>query len=164
MNKKEKIFNASTIFIVIILILTYIFNLNFGINKSNSAPKGVYLYLKPEDLKKGDYIVFDIDKKWKNLTMFRNLKNIKVRFLKEIVAENGDNLEIRNNHLYVNGEDYGEYMDKIEKADLKIENGEYWVLSKEKNSLDSRYFGSVPKEKIEKKAKLIYGFNRKKIN
>ena len=65
-------------------------------------------------------------------------------------------MEIRNNHLFVNGEDYGEYTKGIQKAELKISKNGYWVLSKEKYSLDSRYFGEIKKENILKKVKLVY--------
>jgi len=80
--------------------------------------------------------------------------------MKKIIADHTDKLEIKDNHLYVNDEDYGEYVKSLPKADIKINRGEYWVLSKEKNSLDSRYFGSIKESEIEKKAKLIYEFKR----
>lgn len=144
--------------IILILILFYIFNLNFGINRTKSLPLGIYMYLKPDNIKKGDIVVFDVPDKWKTLTMFKNVRNIKVRFLKKIAADSKDKIEIKDNHLYVNNEDYGEYVREIEKADLKISEEGFWVLSKEKNSLDSRYFGEIKKDQIEKKATLIYEF------
>ena len=79
--------------------------------------------------------------------------------MKRIVADSKDKIEIIDNSLYVNGEDYGKYIEELPRADIKINEGEYWVLSKKKNSLDSRYFGSIKESEIEKKAKLIYAFN-----
>ena len=160
---KDKKINVIATIIISSLILFYIFNLNFGINRTKSLPLGIYMYSNSNNLKKGDIVVFNISDKWKNLTVLRNIKNVKIRFMKQIAADSNDKLEIRNNHLYVNGEDYGEYVNGIEKADLKISKGKFWVLSKEKNSLDSRYYGEISKDQIEKKAKLIYEFKRKNV-
>jgi signal peptidase I len=155
----SKKFYGISFSILVFLGIVYIFNMNFGINYTDSVQRGIYMYEKAKNIKKGDIIIFDVDEKWKRISVLRNIKNLKVRFMKRIVADSKDKLEIIDNSLYVNGEDYGKYIEKLPRADIKINEGEYWVLSKKKNSLDSRYFGSIKESEIEKKAKLIYAFN-----
>ena len=141
------------LFVVIVtsyLILTKL----FWFNISPSIPLGIYREIKIDRINKGDIVVFKMDE---NFEKYSSTKNILTA--KKIVATYKDKLEIQNNHLFVNGEDYGEYIKGIERADLKLSKDGYWVLSKEKYSLDSRYFGEIKKKDILKKVELVYKVN-----
>lgn len=141
------------LFVVIVtsyLILTKL----FWFNISPSIPLGIYREIKIDRINKGDIVVFKMDE---NFEKYSSTKNILTA--KKIVATYNDKLEIQNNHLFVNGEDYGEYIKGIERADLKLSKDGYWVLSKEKYSLDSRYFGEIKKKDILKKVELVYKVN-----
>ena len=50
---------------------------------------------------------------------------------------------------------------KLPRIKIKVEKGYFLALTREKLSYDSRYFGQVRLEKIEKKAKLVYRFKEK---
>ena len=50
---------------------------------------------------------------------------------------------------------------ELPKIKIKVEKGYFLALTKEKLSYDSRYFGQVRLEKIEKKARLVYRFKEK---
>ena len=156
--KYEKAINKGLLvfwilFVVIVtsyLILTKL----FWFNISPSIPLGIYREIKIDRINKGDIVVFKMDE---NFEKYSSTKNILTA--KKIVATYNDKLEIQNNHLFVNGEDYGEYIKGIERADLKLSKDGYWVLSKEKYSLDSRYFGEIKKKDILKKVELVYKVN-----
>ena len=66
--------------------------------------------------------------------------------------------------LYVDGENYGRILEKdlenrkLPSIEIKMDKGNFLALTKKKLSYDSRYFGQVNLDKIEKKAKLVYEF------
>lgn len=158
LKHKKKINKGLLVFwiLFVIIVTSYlIFTKLFWFNISPSIPLGIYKEIKIESINKGDIVVFRMDE---NFEKFSSTKNIPTA--KKVVAIYGDKLEEKNNHLYVNGEDYGEYISGIPKAKLNISKDGYWVLSKEKYSLDSRYFGEVKKKDILKKVKLVYKVNR----
>ena len=79
--------------------------------------------------------------------------------VKPVVAFYEDKVEIKDNRIYVNGEDYGEIFSKILSTfNGKIQKDEILTLSKVKGTFDGRYYGAIKKSKIEKKARLIYEF------
>ncbi|MED1287589.1 signal peptidase I [Bacillus mycoides] len=100
--------------------------------------------------------------------------NDKNHLIKRIIGLPGDNIEYKNDILYVNGNSYQEkYLDFSQKKDdqdlitsdfnLKnltekqvVPSGHFFVLGdNRKNSKDSRSFGFVPEEKILGKAEYI---------
>ena len=50
---------------------------------------------------------------------------------------------------------------KLPEIEIKVEKGYFLALTNKNLSYDSRYFGQVRLEKIEKKAKLVYRFKEK---
>ncbi|AMD95940.1 signal peptidase I [Leptotrichia sp. oral taxon 847] len=154
---KKKVNKGLLIFwiLFVLVVISYLlFTQLFWVNVSPSIPLGIYREIKFKDVKKGDIVVFKMDENFEKYSSTKNIKNILT--VKKIVAVYGDKLEVQNNHLFVNGEDYGEYIKGIERAKLNISKDGYWVLSKEKYSLDSRYFGEIKKKDILKKVKLVY--------
>lgn len=150
----NKVLLAFWILFVAIVTSYLILTKLFWFNISPSIPLGIYREIKIDRINNGDIVVFKMDE---NFEKYSSTKNILTA--KKIVATYNDKLEIQNNHLFVNGEDYGEYIKGIERADLKLSKDGYWVLSKEKYSLDSRYFGEIKKKDILKKVELVYKVN-----
>lgn len=81
--------------------------------------------------------------------------------VKRVVAVPGDTVEIKNNKLYINGvEDTSTFSldadySRSEGLKITVPENEYFVLGDNRNvSVDSRYFGTVPKEYI--KSKVIW--------
>lgn len=161
LKHKKKINKGLLVFwiLFVIIITSYlIFTKLFWFNISPSIPLGIYREIKIDNINKGDIVVFKMDENFEKYSSTKNMKNILAA--KEVVAVYNDKLEVQNDHLFVNGEDYGEYIKGIKRAELKISKDGYWVLSKEKYSLDSRYFGEIKKKDILKKVKLVYRVNR----
>ena len=143
-----------------IITITYLIFVNiFWINISPSIPIGIYREVKKDKIVKGDIVVFKMNPEFEK---YSSTKNMNILSAKTVVAVYGDKLEEKNNHIFVNGEDYGEYVSGIEKAKLEISKNGYWVLSKEKFSLDSRYYGEIKKNEILKKVKIVYEIKTKK--
>lgn len=139
----------------------------FVLNLSPSMEKGIYLLKKIDELKKGDVVVLNIPLNIKETLYSRGYlpKNIKT-LLKEVVAIEGDYVEVVHNKFYVNGEFKGDIARKDPKGRelvSHVENGvlksdEIFLLGRGENSFDSRYFGVVKKSEILKKTILIKEF------
>lgn len=110
--------------------------------------RAVYLLHPPA---RGDIVIL------KNPRDYREGKHL----VKRVVGIPGDQVEIRSNRLYVNGELYehptawapvpaGEY------GPLTVPDGHYFVLGDNRgNSLDSRYFGLVPGHLVKGRAEFV---------
>ena len=156
--------------ILFIIQFTIIFSLiyfkcNYVINVTPSLPLGIYILEKVRDLKQGDIVLFDIDEEAKQMMYERGYipaKNTKL--LKTIGALENNKINVVDSILYVDGENYGRILEKdlenrkLPSIEIKMDKGNFLALTKKKLSYDSRYFGQVNLDKIEKKAKLVYEF------
>ena len=143
---------------IIFFILIKLFFTFFTINTSNSIQPGIYKYIKNKNIKMGDIITFRQDPKYEVF-----LKNIapEALYIKKIAATDKDKVYIQNYHIYVNETDYGviyNYEFLPHKVKLPLSKDCYLVLSTHDKSFDSRYYGEICKDKILKKARLIYEF------
>ena len=153
--------------LVLISGLIY-FKSNYVINVTPSLPLGIYRLKKPNNLKTGDVVLFDIDMDVKKTMAERGyIPDKKTKLLKTIGAFENNKIEIINNVLYVDRENYGEILaydplgKKLPQIEIKVEKGYFLALTKQNLSFDSRYFGQVELERIEKKAELVYEFKDK---
>ncbi len=84
--------------------------------------------------------------------------------IKRVIGLPGEEIEYKDNQLYVNGkkirENYGSQ--ETEDFKVKVKKNSYFVLGDNRtNSLDSRYFGAFQKNRIIGKTSLIiFPFNR----
>ncbi len=92
------------------------------------------------------------------------------RLIKRVIGLPGEVVSYKNNKLYINGneieDNYGlGYTENFELKDLnltKIPDNEYLVIGDNRNdSLDSRYFGTISKDKILGSVKYrLFPFNK----
>lgn len=140
--------------IITLLMISLLFILKFfSPNAQPSLPIGIYFKYKSKDYKKGDIIVFQLDEKY---NQFYNSENTLLP-MKRIIADHTDNISFKNNHIFVNNEDYGEVFELgLKRPNGKIEKNCFYLLSKTKYSFDSRYYGQICKRDIKYKTKLVY--------
>ena len=148
---------STSIFLAIIFTGLYILSKIYVINVTPSIPLGIYKLEKFDGvLKKGDLVVYEVDDKYKNLT---SIKRTMFKSVKPVAAFYEDKVEIKDNRIYVNGEDYGEIFSEVSSNfNEKMKEDEVLTLSKVRGTFDGRYYGAIKKSKIEKKARLIYEF------
>ncbi|TCN26159.1 signal peptidase I [Mesobacillus foraminis] len=105
--------------------------------------------------------------------------NSKDDYIKRVIGLPGDEIEYKNDTLYVNGKAYGEaYLDQYKKEyssqyegaltpdfTTVVPDGTFFVMGdNRRNSTDSRHIGPVPIEQVVGTTKLVYWpFNEIKI-
>ena len=81
--------------------------------------------------------------------------------MKEIVGIYGDDIEISDNKIYINGEFKGDIFEKdsygnnirtLKAGKLELKKDEYFVMGTNPKSYDSRYWGAIKQDEI-----LYYG-------
>ena len=104
-----------------------------------------------EPIERGDVVVF-----WYPLDRSKS-------FIKRVVGLPGETIEIRDGHLYINGEELADqyvpagYIDSSNYGPREIPPGEYFVMGDHRDSSnDSRVFGPVPRSFIYGKAVFAY--------
>ena len=156
---KSKLIYVVFIFFIIIGILKIIYqDVKIFLNITPSVKIGIYITRKYENqipLKKGTYVIFHKPKKaTKNREFYQD-------FLKEIVGVYGDDIEIIDNKVYINGEFKGDIFEKdsygnsirtLKAGKLELKKDEYFVMGTNPKSYDSRYWGAIKQDEI-----LFYG-------
>ena len=121
-------------------------------------------------LKNGDILLLDkYDNKYERFEIVVFNYNGE-RLIKRVIGLPGEVVSYKNNKLYINGneieDNYGlGYTENFELKDLnltKIPDNEYLVMGDNRNdSLDSRYFGTISKDKILGSVKYrLFPFNK----
>lgn len=156
---KSKLVYAIFIFFIIVGILKIIYqDVKIFLNITPSVKIGIYITRKYENqipLKKGTYVIFHKPKKaTKNREFYQD-------FLKEIVGTYGDDVEIIDNKVYINGkfkgdifekDSYGNSIRTLKTGKLELKKDEYFVMGTNPKSYDSRYWGAIKQDEI-----LYYG-------
>lgn len=150
-----------TIFIFLIIFLKVFITFN----PTPSLKTGFYLITNIKEIKKGETVTIKYPKSIENIVFpsrfyYREVKG----FMKNVEGVPGDLVETKNQKVYINGILKG----NISTTDSKgrglpqsninkiLEKDEYYLMGEAENSFDSRYWGTVRKKEILKKAKLIY--------
>lgn len=144
---------STSIFLAIIFTGLYILSKIYVINVTPSIPLGIYKLEKFDGvLKKGDLVVYEVDDKYKNLT---SIKRTMFKSVKPVAAFYEDKVEIKDNRIYVNGEDYGEIFSKVSSNfNGKMKEDEVLTLSKVRGTFDGRYYGAMKEVKNREKSKV----------
>jgi signal peptidase I len=94
-----------------------------------------------------------------DVVVLRNPQRPSQFFIKRVIGLPGETLEVKNQHIYINGEllDESGYLDPSVETwgnkKVTLKDNEYYVLGDNRNaSLDSRMFGAVPDDIIIGKA------------
>ena len=133
-------------------------------NVTDSMTKGIYVKKIISDYKKGDLVIFLMDKKYLKYVESSLSKNKgkKLYLLKRIVAVEGDTIETRSDGaVLINGEKKGKIFkikgltDKIENTRYILKKDEYYVMGDTETSFDSRYLGILRKKNFKSEVKLL---------
>lgn len=138
--------------------------------------KLTYRFSEPE---KGDIIIFFKDKHKESLVddvqvFLNNIKSIltkesvDVRFVKRVIATPGDEVDIKDGYVYVNGEKLdepyliSETISGTFELPVKVPEGKLFVLGDNRPaSEDSRDFGLIDYDQLEGKVLIrVYPFNQ----
>lgn len=133
-------------------------------NVTDSMTKGIYAKKIISDYRKGDIVIFLMDKKYLKFveSSLRKNKTEKLYLLKRIVAVEGDTVETRKDGIVlINGEKKGKIFkikgltDKIEDKRYVLKKNEYYVMGDTETSFDSRYLGILRKKDFKSEVKLL---------
>lgn len=148
LKKKLSFFPRAIRIAVILGVFLHFFA--FGIVPSLSMyptldVKDFVLYQRTDKLERGDIVFFEYP------------SNPDEMYVKRIIGLPGDEVEVKNNAVYVNGEmlqeDYLYEAPSYEYEKVKVPEHSYFVLGDNRNnSEDSTYFGFVAKDSIKGKA------------
>lgn len=162
--------------VLIIFCIFWIFDLR--INLTPSMPLGIWRETK--ELEKGSFIAFCLPKDNLLSSMIETREYLPrgrcsdgfAPLLKQVVATSGDKIEISKDAVSVNGKTFyhsatlstdskGRPMQYILRGRYIVSDNEYWVLATDHpRSLDSRYFGGIPKSSITHGMKPVLIFYR----
>ena len=94
-----------------------------------------------------------------DIVVFKNPDNLKENYVKRVIGVAGDTVEIKDQRVYVNGEELDEgYLREETKNDfpeLSVPNDTIFVMGDNRNfSQDSRFIGPIPLKNVIGKAQL----------
>lgn len=158
--------NSNKILLSIILLLGigYYSSKNLLINESDSITTGIYRKTLFNNFSKGNYVMFlpeDKFQKYIGKISLNKRNGKKIILLKKIAASEGDEIEVNNFILYINGEEKGKLLKlkgltEISPSYKKIlKKDEFFLLGETANSFDSRYFGTVQRKELISQVKLL---------
>ena len=126
----------------------------FTIGRWRPDGRVIDVYFRLRDPKRGDVIVF------------RSPQDQDLDLVKRIIGGPGDRVTIKGEEVHVNGqlqdEPYARYVRNAYRGDYRFDDvvvpeGHYFVMGDNRdNSLDSRYWGFVPRRNILGRVFLIY--------
>ena len=145
--------------VIIILVLVVKYNIVAPIRVNGKSMNNT--------LKEGDIMILDIiGYRTSRLKRFDIVvvDNGKDYLIKRVIGLPGEEIEYKDNKLYVNGKEVNDKYGNGKTSDFKVKVGKnkYFVLGDNRtNSLDSRYYGSFNKKKILGKTNFtVFPFNR----
>lgn len=135
----------------------------FYVNVTSSLPRGLYLRVPKEEIKKGDYIVYEPSEEVKKIIIQNGWGNGKYDFLKKVGAVSGETYEIDEKTLTF--EIGGKYIGQVYEKDnagkempklrgkFEVPQGYVLPIATSERSFDGRYSGAIEQSRI--KAKVV---------
>ena len=160
MDKLKNVLKEYLPYVVIIIVVLII--------KSNVvAPIKVNGRSMNNTLKDGDIMILDIigyrTSKLKRFDIVV-IDNGKDYLIKRVIGLPNEEIEYKDNKLYINGKEINDKYSKGKTEDfrVKVDNNSYFVLGDNReDSLDSRYYGAFNKKKILGKTSFtVFPFDR----
>lgn len=171
MARTQKSIRGFLIFVFILFIffgIIFIARGNYTINMSPSMELGIYKLYEIDSLERGDVVYTAIPSDIKKILLERGYiftENIN-HFIKRIAATPKDEIKIEGDYILINGNLYPmsyikEFDSQGNPLNSKLKDGtilekEYLLLGDNLDSYDSRYWGTMEKKYILKKAKKIF--------
>lgn len=156
----------AAIFLVICVAVNMVFEMMpkiIYVNVTSSLPQGIYVRVPREEIKKGDYIVYEPSEEVKEMIIKNGWGDGKHDFLKKVGAVSGEKYTIDSETLAfkIGGKYVGQVYEKdnagneLPKMRGKFEVPKGYVLpvAASARSFDGRYSGAIPESEI--KAKVI---------
>ena len=102
-----------------------------------------------------------------DVVVFKYPRDEKTDFIKRLIGEPGDTIEVKNKQVYVNGEvmkdtyavhsDPAIFQERDNFGPMTVPEGKYFMMGDNRDqSLDSRFWGFVSENKLKGKAIIIY--------
>jgi conjugative transfer signal peptidase TraF len=136
---------------------------------TGSMPIGLYLKKPIVNIQSGQLILFDLPENVKEMVKSRRWAPRQVTMLmKEVVGMPGDEIQIKENRVYINKVYFGPVKKKdrqglplpsINKTFI-LGKDEFFSASRKENSFDSRYFGPVHLQDIKAVVEPIFTFDQ----
>ncbi len=140
-------------------------------NISHSLPRGLYWLTQvkaPEDIEKGDIVLFKTPKKAEKYIYGRGYQNRDVKqILKMVAATEKDQISRKGSRLYINGlsnycilikDSLGNPLPQLSTKELQPHEGDLFVVGTHYRSFDSKYFGNIKRIDVKATAKLLLHF------
>ena len=170
-EKTKTFLKLCSILCAMAVVLFFFHMQGYRINMSNSLPHWIYRVFDISDktITRGDYVVLNNSMIARNYTAkahFDHRYLDRFPLLKQIGAVSGDVILLQDDHIYINGTDFGPM--KIMSADsrgnrlsqfptpVSLKSEEYWLVSNPDGGFDSRYFGQISRECITHVAFPVY--------
>ena len=160
-NSKFKIFLKEYVPYIIVIIFVLLIK-RFVVSPIKVNGESMY-----DTLKDGDIMILNIiGYRFSDIERFDIVvvDNGDEYLIKRIIGLPGDEIEYRDNQLYINGKKVNDKYatNATDDFNVKVPSGSYYVMGDNRvNSLDSRYYGAFKKKAILGKTKLtIFPFGR----
>ena len=154
--KRFKPLIISILILISILLVCKYLGTKYILQITSSLPKGIYRIYSKEQISLGDIVIFDVPEKIRHMAYDWIPKNPNFKFMKHVMAKNGDLVSVSPAGVYINKK----YIASVSKLDSKkrplplinkkfhLKKDEFFVLSRYEKSFDSRYFGPIKKKSI----------------
>ena len=135
----------------------------FYVNVTSSLPQGLYVRVPSQEIKTGDYIVYEPSEEVKKIIVRNGWGEGKYDFLKKVGAVSGEKYSIDNETLAfeIGGKYFGQVYEKDTagnelpklRGKFKVPQGYILPVATSARSFDGRYSGAIEISRI--KAKVV---------
>ena len=137
----------------------------FVYNSTGSAPVGWYMLLPPNDITRGDMVVFNLPEEMQILAEERGWLSRNTKLLKRVGATAGEIYGVnQSQQFYVCGvycgqassvDGKGLRMPRLSHGGRVVEKDSFLPVGDNPKSFDGRYYGTVPLSYVEHKAVMV---------